>query len=81
MSPEATERSFDELARGLASGTLSRGKAIRWMGGALLGAALASFPGVAWANDCGRLGRAGAPTLAGGLRFGVALSAQVGQHG
>jgi hypothetical protein len=81
MPPEARERSFDELARGLASGTLSRGKAIRWMGGALLGAALASFPRVAWANDCRRLGTAGAPTLAGGLRFGVALSAQVSQHG
>jgi hypothetical protein len=50
--------SFDELAKGLATGTLSRGKAIRWMGGALLGAALASFPGVAWADDdCRRLGR------------------------
>ena len=53
----AVERSLDELAKGLASGTLSRGKALRWMGGALLGAALASFPGVAWANDCRRLGR------------------------
>jgi hypothetical protein len=41
------ELSLDELAKGLATGTLSRGKAIRWMGGALLGAALASFPGVA----------------------------------
>ena len=51
------ELSLDELAKGLASGTLSRGKAIRWMGGALLGAALASVPGVAWANDCRRLGR------------------------
>jgi hypothetical protein len=51
------ELSLDELAKGLASGTLSRGKAIRWMGGALLGAALASIPGVAWANDCRRLGR------------------------
>jgi hypothetical protein len=50
--------SFDELAKGLATGTLSRGKALRWMGGALLGAALASFPGMAWANDdCRRLGR------------------------
>src|SRR5215216_5363465 len=49
--------SLDELAKGLANGTLSRGKAIRWMGGALLGAALASVPGVAWANDCRRLGR------------------------
>ena len=27
------------------------------MGGALLGAALASFPGMAWADDCRRLGR------------------------
>jgi hypothetical protein len=53
----AVELSLDELAKGLATGTLSRGKAIRWMGGALLGAALASVPGVAWANDCRRLGR------------------------
>ena len=57
MAIETTERSLDELAKGLATGTLSRGKALRWMGGALLGAALASFPGVAWANDCRRLGR------------------------
>jgi hypothetical protein len=57
MASETTESSLDELARGLATGTLSRGKALRWMGGALLGAALASFPGVAWANDCRRLGR------------------------
>src|SRR5215203_251878 len=54
---EMNQGRFDELAKGLASGTLSRGKAIRWMGGALLGAALASFPGVAWADDCRRLGR------------------------
>jgi hypothetical protein len=51
------ELSLDDLAKGLATGTLSRGKALRWMGGALLGTALASFPGVAWANDCRRLGR------------------------
>ena len=57
MSQQTTNRYFDDLARGLATGTLSRGKAIRWMGGALLGAALASVPGVAWANDCRRLGR------------------------
>jgi hypothetical protein len=54
---DTTERSLDDLARGLATGTLSRGKAIRWMGGALLGAALASVPGVAWADSCSRLGR------------------------
>jgi hypothetical protein len=57
VSQETTNRSFDDLAKGLATGTLSRGKAIRWMGGALLGAALASLPGVAWATDCRRLGR------------------------
>jgi Stigma-specific protein, Stig1 len=58
LPQEGVELSLDELARGLATGTLSRGKAIRWMGGALLGAALAFVPGVAWANDCRRLGRA-----------------------
>jgi hypothetical protein len=58
MARGMTERSFDDLARGLADGTLSRGKAIRWMGGALLGAALASVPGVALADDdCRRFGR------------------------
>jgi hypothetical protein len=45
------ESFFDELARGLADGSVTRGKALRLMGGALVGAALASFPGVAWAND------------------------------
>ena len=38
MTKEVGERSFDELASGLASGTLSRGKALRLMGAALLGA-------------------------------------------
>jgi hypothetical protein len=45
------ESFFDELARGLADGSITRGKALRLMGGALVGAALASVPGVAWAND------------------------------
>jgi hypothetical protein len=45
------ESIFDDLARGLADGSVTRGKAIRLMGGALVGAALASVPGVAWAND------------------------------
>src|SRR5688500_15788761 len=57
MATQTTQSSLDELAKGLATGTLSRGKAIRWMGGALLGTALASIPGVAWADDCRRLGR------------------------
>jgi hypothetical protein len=50
MSPEARDHSFDELTRGLASGTLSRGKALRLMGAALVGGALASIPGIAWAK-------------------------------
>src|SRR5215207_1814453 len=50
-SSQEVATSFDELAKGLANGTLSRGKAIRLVGGALLGAALASVPGVAWADD------------------------------
>ena len=36
MATQTTESSLDELAKGLATGTPSRGKAIRWMGGALL---------------------------------------------
>jgi hypothetical protein len=37
MSPEARERSFDELARGLASGSVTRRRALRLMGAALVG--------------------------------------------
>jgi hypothetical protein len=43
------EHSLDELAKGLASGTLSRGRALKLMGGALLGGVLASVPGLAGA--------------------------------
>jgi hypothetical protein len=50
MSEETRERSFDALARGLSSGTLSRRKALRLMGAALFGGALASIPGVASAR-------------------------------
>ena len=41
------EHSIDELARGLASGSVSRRKALRLMGGVLVGTALASVPGIA----------------------------------
>jgi hypothetical protein len=47
MSPEARERSFDELASGLANGSLSRGRALKLMGAALVGGVLASIPGIA----------------------------------
>src|SRR5918998_3560526 len=43
MARETTESSFDDLARGLASGTLSRGRALRLMGAALVGGTLASL--------------------------------------
>ena len=43
------DNSLDELARGLADGSLSRRKALRLLGGALLGGVVASIPGVAWA--------------------------------
>jgi hypothetical protein len=50
MSPEARDHSFDELTRGLASGSISRGKALKLMGATLVGGALASIPGIAWAK-------------------------------
>jgi hypothetical protein len=43
------ELSVDELAKGLANGTVSRRGALRMMGAALLGSALASIPSIAWA--------------------------------
>ena len=45
-----TDGSLDELAKGLAGGTLSRRRALRLMGAALFGGAVASIPGVAWAK-------------------------------
>ncbi len=47
------ELSFDELAKDVASGTLSRRKALRLLGAALVGGAFASMPGVAWAAKGG----------------------------
>jgi hypothetical protein len=44
------QHSFDDLARGLASGALSRRRALRLLGGALVGSMMASFPGVAKAR-------------------------------
>src|SRR4051794_16549667 len=43
MSPEAREHSFDDLARELASGSLSRRKALKLMGAALIGGTLGSL--------------------------------------
>jgi hypothetical protein len=49
-TPTLVEHSVDELAKGLATGTLSRRKALRMLGAALVGGVLASIPGVAWAQ-------------------------------
>jgi hypothetical protein len=49
MTDDRRESTFDELAKGLASGEVSRGKALRLMGAALVGGTLASVPGIAWA--------------------------------
>ena len=58
MSQETTNRSFDELATGLASGSISRRRALRLMGAALLGGALASLGiGEAAADLCKRNGK------------------------
>jgi hypothetical protein len=49
---------FDDLARGLGDGSITRGKALRLMGAALVGGALASLPGAALADDdCRSFGR------------------------
>ena len=42
--------SFDELAKGLATGTVSRRQALRLFGCAVLGGVLASTPVAAWAQ-------------------------------
>jgi hypothetical protein len=47
MSPEARERSFDALATEMANGSLSRSRALKLMGAALVGGVLASIPGIA----------------------------------
>jgi hypothetical protein len=46
MAREMAESSFDELARGLASGSITRGRALRLMGAALVGGTLASVVGM-----------------------------------
>jgi hypothetical protein len=53
VSKETANRCFDELASGLASGSISRGRALRLMGAALVGGALASLGigGVAAADE------------------------------
>ena len=48
-TPTLVDHSVDELAKGLASGTLSRRRALKMLGATLFGGVLASIPGVALA--------------------------------
>jgi hypothetical protein len=50
-NPTKVDRSLDDLARELATSNVSRGRALKIMGSALLGSVLAAVPGVAWAAD------------------------------
>ena len=61
------DRSLDELSRALAEGTIPRRKALRMVGSLLLGTALASIPGVAWAAPPEGRGR---PCPKGALKCG-----------
>ena len=66
-----TESFFDTLAKGLANGKLSRRKALRMLGSALVGGVLATVPGIDWAA---KPGTAASPRLSteqpySGLRF------------
>jgi hypothetical protein len=55
---------FDEVAKGLADGTISRGRALKLTGSALLGGGLlAMFPGVAGAQVSVQAGCAGKPSV------------------
>jgi Dickkopf N-terminal cysteine-rich region len=49
-NPTPVDHSLDDLAKELASGTVSRRRALRMLGAALVGGVLASVPGVAWAK-------------------------------
>jgi hypothetical protein len=42
---------LDELAKGLASHTITRRQVFKWLGGALVGGVLVSIPGVGWAQQ------------------------------
>ena len=44
------DHSLDELAKGLASGSLSRHDALKLAGAAIVGGLLSAIPGVAWAD-------------------------------
>jgi hypothetical protein len=85
MSPVTRDHSFDELSRGLANGTLSRGKALRLMGAALVGGALGSvgIGEAAAAPRCKRAGKKcknGTQCCSGNCSGGICVSCPSGQE-
>jgi len=54
---EEGERSLDNLAMGMSEGTITRGRAIKLVGAALLGSALSVFAGAEGADAQRRCGR------------------------
>ena len=75
MTQETRGNSFDELAKGLASGQVSRRKALKWMATAALGGTLFSIPGVAWGTPrtppSGKGGCTGGRTLCRGRCYNL----------
>ena len=62
--PNSEHQPLDELAKGLASGAVSRGTAIKLVGAAVAGSALALIPGVASASPPAHANKGGRSALA-----------------
>src|SRR5215218_7543963 len=77
VNPTKIDNSVDDLAKRLARGTISRREAVRLMGAALLGGALASVPGLAWAapRDNSACAQCCQETFPWGLERGQCISA------
>jgi hypothetical protein len=70
------ERSFAEVARALAGGTMSRRQALSWIGASLAGAVLARVPGAASAAPAPGEATPLAPTQHGAMPRGLLLPAK-----
>ncbi len=68
-----TKRSFAEATRAFIEGTMSRRRALRWIGGALAGALLARFPGSASAAPAPGPTELGVPAQHGARLRGLLL--------
>src|SRR3712207_2580361 len=66
------ETSFDDVVRGVATGAVSRRKALRLLGAALAGSVLGSVPGVAWAVQPANRGGGSCAGLCSALFVGSA---------